>query len=210
MDKRLNRGFAVILSAPSGTGKTSIARQVMTRWSEIQFSVSTTTRKPRPGEQEGVDYCFVDSALFKEKIEAGDFLEWALVFDNYYGTDQKKVSALIEAGKIVLLDIDWQGAQQIRKKMPQNDVISVFVMPPSPEALANRLQGRGTDSAEVIAKRMEKSTAEMAHWREYDYLLINEHFEAACQAFWSILEAESLKRVRVKEKEAILRRFSLI
>ena len=171
------RGRLIILSAPSGAGKTSLARALVERLPDTVISVSHTTRPPRPGERDGVDYHFVDRPRFEAMVAEGRFLEHARVFDNYYGTDRRGVEAELAAGRNVLLDIDWQGARAVRAQMPE--AVSVFILPPSREALEQRLRGRGQDSDAVIARRMRDAVAEMRHYDEYDYVVINDDFDAA-------------------------------
>ncbi|OSM01430.1 guanylate kinase [Magnetofaba australis] len=195
------RGFALILSAPSGAGKSTLARHLMAADDQVMLSVSTTTRGPRPGEANGVDYWFEAVESFQQAVEQGRFLEWAEVFGNYYGTSADKVLEGLQEGKIVLLDIDWQGAQQVRRNMDQSgaagDHVSVFIAPPSKTVLHDRLAGRKTDSEEVIAKRMAAAAAEMSHWGEYDYVIINDDLEAAKAELIAIVQAERLKKSRM-------------
>ncbi|HET6388132.1 guanylate kinase [Hyphomicrobium sp.] len=189
------RGLLYIVSSPSGAGKTTLARRVLAADSNIEMSVSVTTRPPRPGEQDGVDYHFVDHRAFEDMKERGELLEWARVFDNYYGTPRAPVEAAIRDGRDVLFDIDWQGAQQLSEKMP-HDVVRVFVLPPSGEILEGRLKSRAQDSAEVVAKRMAAASSEISHWPEYDYVLVNAQIEQSTAAALAILTAERLKRGR--------------
>ncbi|MFB9886178.1 guanylate kinase [Balneatrix alpica] len=182
------RGTLYILSAPSGAGKSSLARALMAQDHQVQFSVSHTTRAMRPGEENGVHYHFVDHAEFERLIAADAFLEHAEVFGNYYGTSKQAVDTALAAGQDIILDIDWQGAQQIRLQRP--DTVSIFILPPSQEALQERLQGRGQDSAEVIAKRMSQAVAEMSHYSEYDYLIINDDFNQALGQLTAIFQAQ--------------------
>ena len=189
------RGLLYIVSSPSGAGKTTLARRVLAADSNIEMSVSVTTRPPRPGEKDGVDYHFVDHAAFEGMKDRGELLEWARVFDNYYGTPRAPVEAAIRDGRDVLFDIDWQGAQQLSEKMP-NDVVRVFVLPPSGDVLENRLKSRAQDPADVVAKRMAAAASEISHWPEYDYVLVNSHIEQSTAAALAILLAERLKRGR--------------
>lgn len=190
------RGLLYILSSPSGAGKTTLARRLLAEDPNIAMSVSVTTRKPRPGEIDGQDYVFVDHARFEVMRDAGALLEWARVFDNYYGTPAAPVAAAIEAGKDVLFDIDWQGAQQLSEKMP-GDVVRVFVMPPSGRVLEERLRTRAQDPPEVVARRMAEAAAEISHWPEYDYVIVNDDVEESVRSASAILAAERLKRGRL-------------
>lgn len=198
------RGVLYILSSPSGAGKTTIARRLIAADAGIAMSVSVTTRKPRPGERDGVDYHFVDNAKFEAMKAAGDLLEWARVFDNSYGTPRAAVSAAIDAGKDVLFDIDWQGAQQLSEKM-KGDVVRVFVLPPSGRELEQRLKSRAQDPADVVARRMASASAEISHWAEYDYVIVNSDLEASVLAVTAILTAERLKRERLLGLTAFVR-----
>lgn len=190
------RGILYILSSPSGAGKTTLARRLIAADPGIAMSVSVTTRKPRPGERDGVDYFFVDAARFDAMKDAGDLLEWARVFDNSYGTPRPAVTAAINSGKDVLFDIDWQGAQQLSEKM-KGDVVRVFVLPPSGQILEQRLKSRAQDPADVVAKRMSAAAAEISHWAEYDYVIVNSDLEDSVRAASAILVAERLKRERL-------------
>jgi guanylate kinase len=171
------RGKLFVIAAPSGAGKTSLVRALMLRVPSLRFSISYTTRKPRPNEQHGRDYFFVDHAEFERMVTAGEFLEHARVFDNYYGTSKPQVESMLREGENVLLEIDWQGAQQIRRAMPECE--SIFILPPSRAALEQRLRGRQTDNDEVIARRLRDSIADMSHWNEFDYVVVNDDFERA-------------------------------
>ncbi|MBS0233552.1 MAG: guanylate kinase [Proteobacteria bacterium] len=190
------RGLLYIVSSPSGAGKTTLARRVLAADPNIEMSVSVTTRAPRSGERDGADYHFVDRSTFEKMRERGDLLEWARVFDNYYGTPRIPVEAAIRDGKDVLFDIDWQGAQQLSEKMP-GDVVRIFVMPPSGAALEERLKTRAQDPPEVVAKRMAAASAEISHWPEYDYVIVNAHIEQSVASALAILTAERLKRARL-------------
>ncbi len=189
------RGLLLVLSSPSGAGKTTLARRLLASDPDIAMSVSVTTRAPRPGEVEGRDYHFVDAARFRAMLDAGELLEWAKVFDNHYGTPRGPVEAAIGAGRDVLFDIDWQGAQQLSEKLPQ-DLVRVFILPPSAQDLAARLSARGQDSAEVVARRMAAASAEISHWPEYDYVIINADLDRSSGDLTAILTAERLKRER--------------
>ena len=184
-----------MLSSPSGAGKTSIARSLLTRDKEINMSVSATTRPRRPGEAEGKDYYFVDEEKFKTDINKGLFLEYARVFDHYYGTPLGLVQKLLSSGCDVLFDIDWQGTQQIKAKA-RDDLVSVFVLPPSTAELEKRLITRAQDSAEVVAGRMARAADEMSHYPEYDYIIVNHDLDQSIDAVHTILKAERLRRSR--------------
>lgn len=166
-----------MIAAPSGAGKTSLVRALMNRAPTLRFSISYTTRRQRANEKHGRDYFFVERAEFDRMVANGEFLEHAQVFDNCYGTSRAQVESLLAKGNNVLLEIDWQGAQQVRRALPE--CRTVFVLPPSREALEQRLRGRGTDSDEVIARRLRDSIADMSHWREFDYVVVNDDFERA-------------------------------
>jgi guanylate kinase len=184
-----------VLSSPSGAGKTTIARRLLAEDSEIDMSVSVTTRPIRPGEVEGRDYQFADRAKFDAMVEANEFLEWAEVFGNCYGTPKAEIKAGLREGQDFLFDIDWQGTQQLYQRM-ETDVVRVFLLPPSIEELEQRLRGRGTDSEEVIAGRMARAKAEISHWDGYDYVVINDDVEACFGKVRAILDAERLRRAR--------------
>jgi guanylate kinase len=185
------QGNLYIISAPSGAGKTSLVGRLTQIDPLIRVSISTTTREMRPGEKDGVNYFFVDQASFQTKVAANDFLEHAKVFNNYYGTTKTSVIDQLNAGQDVILEIDWQGAQQVRHIFPS--ARSIFIMPPSLEELQRRLTGRGTDSEEVISHRMDQAVAEMSHYAEFDYLVINDDFDAALNQLHSIFIANRLK-----------------
>ncbi|MAU78212.1 MAG: guanylate kinase [SAR116 cluster bacterium] len=189
------RGLMLVLSSPSGAGKTSIARSLLTRDKEINMSVSATTRPRRPGEAEGKDYYFVDEEKFKIDINKGLFLEYARVFDHYYGTPLGLVQKLLSSGCDVLFDIDWQGTQQIKAKA-RDDLVSIFVLPPSTAELEKRLITRAQDSAEVVAGRMARAADEMSHYPEYDYIIVNHDLDQSIDAVHTILKAERLRRSR--------------
>ncbi|WP_315719866.1 MULTISPECIES: guanylate kinase [unclassified Bradyrhizobium] len=189
------RGLMFVLSSPSGAGKTTLSRLLIERVTGLQMSVSATTRPMRPGEVDGRDYHFVDRARFEEMVERNELLEWATVFDNRYGTPRPPVEAALSAGQDVLFDIDWQGTQQLREKARQ-DVVSVFILPPSAADLEKRLHTRAQDSHEVIRGRMSRASHEMSHWAEYDYIVINRNVDDAFAEVQSILKAERLKRER--------------
>lgn len=186
------QGLMLVLSSPSGAGKTSIARALLKRVPGITMSVSATTRQRRPGETEGKDYFFVDEHQFKTDVNKGLFLEYAQVFDHYYGTPLRPVQDTLAAGGDVLFDIDWQGTQQIKAKA-REDLVSVFVLPPSTAELERRLLSRAQDSAEVVAGRMARAADEMSHYPEYDYIIVNHDLEASIEAVHTILKAERLR-----------------
>ena len=189
------RGLLLILSSPSGAGKSTLAKQLMAWDPAIRFSVSATTRAPRPGEVDGKDYYFVNRTDFLRQAETGEMLEHAEVFENLYGSPRAPVLKALENGKDVLFDVDWQGGQQIRQAM-RDDAVLIFVLPPSLAELEKRLRGRGLDSEAVIAKRMAKSRDEISHWAEYDYVLVNKDLPAAFEELKSIVVAERLRRDR--------------
>lgn len=184
-----------VLSSPSGAGKSTIARSILDRDAEITMSVSATTRAKRPSETAGKDYLFIDLTEFNLMVNRQEFLEYAKVFDNYYGTPAAPVQAELEAGRDVLFDIDWQGTQQLAEKA-RDDLVRVFILPPSMTELEHRLETRAQDSAEVVAKRMAKAADEMTHYAEYDYIIINHNVEASVAQALAILKAERLKRDR--------------
>jgi guanylate kinase len=190
------RGKLFVIAAPSGAGKTTLVRALMQRVPSLRFSISYTTRKPRPNEQHGRDYFFVDHAEFERMVAAGEFLEHARVFDNFYGTSKPQVEGMLREGHNVLLEIDWQGAQQIRRALPECQ--SIFILPPSREALEQRLRGRQTDNEEVIARRLRDSIADMSHWNEFDYVVVNDDFERAIADLEAIVagRGEALKSNR--------------
>ncbi|MBI5262808.1 MAG: guanylate kinase [Bradyrhizobium sp.] len=194
-DKVERRGLMFVLSSPSGAGKTTLSRLLLSRMPGLKMSVSATTRSMRPGEVDGHDYLFVDKTRFQEMVKADELLEWATVFDNHYGTPRAPVEAALSAGQDVLFDIDWQGTQQLRHKA-RADVVSVFILPPSAADLEKRLHSRAQDSNEVIRKRMSRASHEMSHWAEYDYIVINHDIDVAFAEVQSILKAERLKRER--------------
>ena len=188
------RGLLYVLSSPSGAGKSTIARMLMASDDGVAMSVSATTRPMRPGEVDGRDYHFVSDATFDEMIADGAFLEWAHVFGHRYGTLKSEVMRVIEGGRDVLLDIDWQGTQQLKQVDP--DIVRVFILPPSMEELERRLRNRRTDSEEVVRRRMDRAAAEISHWAEYDYVLINNDAEKCRELAHNILKAERLKATR--------------
>lgn len=189
------RGLMLILSSPSGAGKTTISRMLLEHDPEIRLSVSATTRPIRPGEVDGKDYIFVDQAEFDRMVEEELFLEWAQVFGHAYGTPKAQVKAGLREGQDFLFDIDWQGTQQLYQKL-ETDVVRVFLLPPSIEELRRRLTGRGTDSGDVIAARMERARAEISHWDGYDYVVVNDDIDLCFAKVREILAAERMKRAR--------------
>jgi guanylate kinase len=202
------RGKLFVIAAPSGAGKTSLVRALMQRRPALRFSISYTTRQQRPNERDGHDYFFVDKAQFERMAAAGDFLEHARVFDNYYGTSRSQVERILDASQDVLLEIDWQGAQQIRSTLPE--CRSIFVLPPSRAALEQRLRSRGTDSDEVIARRLRDSLADLSHWSEFDYIVVNDDFERATAELEAIVtgQGEHLRRDRAELRELLARLLS--
>ncbi len=187
-------GALFIVSSPSGGGKTSLVKALLESEAEVGLSVSHTTRPPRPGEVDGRDYHFIAPPEFERMLQAGEFLESAVIYGNRYGTSQKWIERERAAGRDVLLEIDWQGAQQVRRLMRQ--VVSIFILPPSLEVLESRLKGRGQDSAETIARRLAAARDEISHVAEYDYVIINEDFTRAALDLRSIIRAERLKLAR--------------
>jgi guanylate kinase len=180
------RGRLFVISAPSGAGKTSLVKALLERHPELKVSVSHTTRKPRAQEMDGREYHFVTLPEFRELIAQGEFLEHARVFDNYYGTGRTTVERLLASGTGVVLEIDWQGAQQVRKAMPE--CLTIFILPPSRQALQERLERRQTDSADIIARRLRDAVDDMRHAREFDYIVVNDRFEQALEDLSSIIE----------------------
>ncbi|HUN47510.1 MAG TPA: guanylate kinase [Stellaceae bacterium] len=189
------RGLLLVLSSPSGAGKTSITRMLVEREPELGISVSVTTRKPRAGEADGEHYHFVSNQRFDEMIAKGELLEHATVFGNRYGTPRGPVEAVLQSGRDIVSDIDWQGTQQLTQSL-RHDLVAVFILPPSMAALEDRLQRRAQDSAEVVAQRMAKSADEMSHWPEYDYVIVNHDLEDSVRLVQAILTSERLKRER--------------
>lgn len=190
------KGLLIILSSPSGAGKSTLSRKLLADDPSIRFSVSATTRKPRPGEVDGKDYFFKSREDFEDMVRHGEMLEHAEVFGNFYGTPKAPVEAAIAQGHDVIFDVDWQGGQQIRGSELRDAVVSVFILPPSIAELESRLNKRGQDSAEVVAGRMAKSKNEISHWAEYDYVLVNEDLDLCEAELRSILHAERLRRDR--------------
>ena len=192
---RRRRGLLIVLSSPSGAGKSTISRLLLEADPEVTMSVSATTRPMRPGEREDVDYHFVADTEFDTLIDSGEFVEWAPVFDYRYGTPKAPVKAALKAGRDILFDIDWQGTQQLHAAMGE-DLVRIFILPPSMEELERRLRHRGTDSDEVIAYRMQRAAGEISHWAEYDYVLVNRCSKDCLAEVQAIVAAERLKRQR--------------
>jgi len=201
------RGLLFVLSSPSGAGKSTIARRLLADDDGLEMSVSATTRPMRPGETEGVDYHFVDLEHFRSMASAGEFLEWAHVFGHRYGTPRAPVDRLLDQGRDILFDIDWQGAQQLYQQAG-GDVVRVFILPPSIEELRRRLVARGTDSAEVIAARMARAANEISHWDGYDYVLVNDDVDRCFADVRTILHAERLKRSRQSGLIGLIRKLT--
>ena len=199
---RRRRGLLIVLSSPSGAGKTTISRKLMEVDSSITMSVSATTRPMRPGEVEGVDYHFVDDAEFERLIAEDEFAEWAYVFDHRYGSPKEPIKEALKDGRDILFDIDWQGTQQLEYAF-RTDLVRIFILPPSMPELEQRLHDRGTDSAEVIDSRMRRAAVEIGHWAEYDYVLINDDVERCSRDVQAIVTAERLHR----ERQPYLMRF---
>ena len=189
------RGDLLALSRPSGAGKTPLSKRLLSQNPDVILSVSATTRQPRPGEVDGQDYHFLSVEDFKDKIEAGEFFEWAEVFGRYYGTPKSPVMEAVEEGRDVVFDIDWQGAQALAEQAPE-DTVRIFILPPSLELLEDRLRKRGQDTPDVIKGRMERAKDEISHWHEYDYVIVNDDFARALEKLNQILHAERLKRMR--------------
>ncbi|MEH6404241.1 MAG: guanylate kinase [Sneathiella sp.] len=189
------RGLMLVLSSPSGAGKTTLTRSILADDDKLSMSVSATTRPPRPGEQEGRDYHFMKPVDFNLLINQDELLEHAKVFDNYYGTPRKPVEKALSAGMDILFDIDWQGTQQLAQKAG-DDLVSIFVLPPSTHELEKRLKTRALDSDEVVARRMSKASEEISHWAEYDYVVVNDDLERCQAEVAAILRAERVRRFR--------------
>ena len=199
------KGILVILSSPSGAGKTSIARALVKGNENFLFSVSATTRKSRPGEVNGREYDFLTVDQFRQKIKEGQFLEHAKVFGNLYGTPLQAVRDSISQGKSVVFDVDWQGGKQIRSSSLSEFVISIFILPPSIKELHDRLMNRAQDSSETVKDRMKKSIDEIMHWKEYDYVIVNRDFDKTLREVESIITSERLRRVRNNELEQFVK-----
>ena len=190
------RGFLLVLSSPSGAGKTTITRRLLERDPTLALSVSVTTRPPRPGEIGGRDYRFIDQAAFDRMVAQGELLEHATVFGNSYGTPRQPIEAAIEAGRDVVTDIDWQGTQQLSGSSLGPDIVKVFILPPSPDALGARLLARAQDTDAVVGARMAKSAEEMSHYPEYEYVIVNDDLDRSVAEVRAIVTAERLKRDR--------------
>ncbi len=195
MHQIARRGVMFVLSSPSGAGKTTLSRRLVAADGHISMSVSVTTRPPRRGEVDGQDYHFVTKAEFDRLADEGGLLEHAKVFDNFYGTPKKPVEQALTQGEDVLFDIDWQGTQQLESSAP-NDLVSVFILPPSMQALERRLEARAQDAPDIVARRMARAADEMSHWAEYDYVLINVDIDRSLAHVRAILEAERMRRER--------------
>lgn len=196
MEQKLERrGFMFVLSSPSGAGKTTLSRLLMQNDNNLVMSISSTTRQPRENEVHEKDYYFIPEAEFEEKIDKKFFYEYAEVFGNYYGTPRKKVEDAISSGKDVLFDIDWQGTRRLTSKA-RDDIVSVFILPPSMEELRRRLVTRGKDAPDVIDRRMARASDEISHWNEYDYVIINDNIDSSLLNILYILKSERLKRTR--------------
>ncbi|MBI3700715.1 MAG: guanylate kinase [Afipia sp.] len=198
------RGLMFVLSSPSGAGKTTLSRMLLDKMPGMKLSVSVTTRAKRPGEVDGKDYRFIDKAAFDAMAKKGELLEFATVFDHHYGTPRGPVEAALGGGEDVLFDIDWQGTQQLREKA-RDDVVSVFILPPSAADLEKRLHTRAQDSDSVIAGRMSRASHELSHWAEYDYVVTNSDIDTAYAEVATILKAERLKRERQTGLSAFVR-----
>jgi len=192
---RQRRGLLIVLSSPSGAGKSTISRMLLDADDNITMSVSATTRPMRPGEEEGLDYHFVDDTEFKRLIEADQFAEWAYVFDHLYGSPKEPIKEALREGRDTLFDIDWQGTQQLEYAF-RTDLVRIFILPPSMQELERRLHERGTDTPEIIAGRMKRAAGEIGHWAEYDYVLINEDMDKCLEDVRAIIAAERLRRER--------------
>jgi guanylate kinase len=193
------RGLLIILSSPSGAGKSTLSRMLLDWDPSLRFSVSATTRDPRSGETDGREYYFKTRDAFQELVDTGGMLEHAIVFDNMYGSPKVPVESAVSKGIDVVFDVDWQGGQQIRASAMANDVVSIFILPPSIMELERRLNARGQDSAEVVAKRMSKAKDEISHWKEYEYLIVNDDLQQSFETLKSILVAERTKQLRRKD-----------
>jgi guanylate kinase len=189
------RGLLLVMSSPSGAGKTTLSRKLLATDSNITMSVSVTTRSPRPGEVDGKDYYFITKDRFAQMRDRNELLEWAEVFGNFYGTPRKPVEDALGKGRDVLFDIDWQGTQQLAQAM-EDDLVRLFILPPSAEELQNRLINRAQDSSSVVAKRMAEASREISHWPEYDYVIVNDNVEESHTQVMAVLSAERLRRRR--------------
>jgi guanylate kinase len=189
------RGLCFVLSSPSGAGKTTISRKLLDTDAELAISISCTTRQPRPGEVDGKDYFFVTKDKFRDMVNNNEFIEHAEVFGNFYGTPKSFVEGQLTLGKDIIFDIDWQGTEQLAQKLP-NDVVSVFILPPSMMELERRLRERAQDDEETVRKRMKKASREISHWDDYNYVIVNTNLDQALKDVKNILKAERLKRTR--------------
>jgi guanylate kinase len=189
------RGLMLVLSSPSGAGKTTLSRMLLDRDTGLEMSISVTTRPKRPGEVSGVDYHFIEPTEFNLQVNRRELLEWAKVFGHYYGTPRAPVEAALATGRDVLFDIDWQGTQQLEERA-REDLVSIFILPPSTRELERRLRVRAQDSAEEVARRMAKAADEMSHWAEYDYIIVNRDLDRSLAQVQAILQAERLRRER--------------
>lgn len=194
MGTKTRRGLLVILSSPSGAGKSTLSRMLLDADKTLRFSVSATTRGPRPGEEEGREYYFKSRDAFEQMVTDGDMLEHAEVFGNFYGSPRGPVEDAVSAGRDILFDVDWQGGQQIRGSIMQKDVVSIFILPPSLKELERRLKARNQDSAEVVEARMAQSRSEISHWEAYDYVLINDDLDVCFERLKTVLKAAHLRR----------------
>jgi guanylate kinase len=192
---RQRRGLLIVLSSPSGAGKSTISRMLLDADDNITMSVSATTRPMRPGEEQDVDYHFVDTAEFERLVEADEFAEWAYVFDHMYGSPKEPIKEALKDGRDTLFDIDWQGTQQLEYAF-RTDLVLIFILPPSMRELERRLHERGTDSEDIIASRMTRAAGEIGHWAEYDYVLINDDMDQCLKDVRAIIAAERLRRQR--------------
>jgi len=203
--KGKRRGLMLVLSSPSGAGKTTLSHMLLNEFEDVNLSVSVTTREPRPNEQDGAHYHFKSVDDFKTMISNREFLEWAHVFDKYYGTPRADTVAKLESGEDILFDVDWQGADALHDQMP-NDVVSVFILPPSIDELETRLASREGSTREVVERRMVDAQREIRHWRRYDYAIVNDNLDEAYQRLRRILLVERLKRLRQLDLEDHVRR----
>ena len=192
---RRRRGLLIVLSSPSGAGKSTISRMLLEADDQVTMSVSATTRPKRPGEVDDVDYHFVDDAEFERLVEGDEFAEWAYVFDHRYGSPKEPIKEALKDGRDILFDIDWQGTQQLRGAFA-TDLVRIFILPPSMEELERRLRARGTDSEEVVESRMRRAASEIGHWGESDYVLINQNMDECLAEVRAIIDAERLRRDR--------------